>query len=87
MVLLRRLVTAACLSLVSEGAIAQTPPQPAAPAWHASPFGEADTLGALNNLSPDIVKKASRRAHLHGRARALRGRGLHAQRQRAGHRL
>ena len=26
--------------------------------WHPSPYGAADTLGALNNLSPDGVKRA-----------------------------
>lgn len=32
----------------------------AQPDWHASKYGEADTLGAVNNLSPEGVKQAAR---------------------------
>ncbi len=63
MALIRRLVLAACLSALSEGAIAQTPTSPPAghsETWWNSKYGEADTLGALNNLSPEIVKKAAK---------------------------
>lgn len=59
MVMLKRLAAAVMLSVMSEGAIAQTPaPAPHTESWWDSPFGEADTIGALNNLSPEIVKKA-----------------------------
>ncbi len=62
---LKRLLLAAVLSACSEGAIAQTPSQPAtqpAPhkeAWWDSPWGEADRLGNVNNLSAEGVKKAA----------------------------
>lgn len=63
MALIRRLVLAACLSGLSEGAIAQTPSAP--PSTHSEPwwdskYGATDTLGALNNLSPETVKKAAK---------------------------
>lgn len=51
MVLLKRLLLAAAMSMCSESAIADEP-------WWASKYGEADTIGALNNLSPELVKKA-----------------------------
>jgi kynurenine formamidase len=61
MVLVRRLLLAACLSCVSESTIAQTPNvTPHSETWWTSSYGEADTIGALNNLSPDIVKKAAK---------------------------
>jgi kynurenine formamidase len=62
MVLLKRLILAAAMSLLSEGAIAQqTPPAPATPGgepWWNSKYGEADTLGALNNLTSKGVQDA-----------------------------
>jgi kynurenine formamidase len=69
MVMLRRLVAAVMMAMMSAGAIAQSPqaPQGQAPsmaphreAWWDSPYGEADTIGALNNLSPAIVRKAAK---------------------------
>jgi kynurenine formamidase len=71
MFLLKRFAFAVALSCFSEGAIAQqTAPSPtpspapqAAPhtePWWTSPYGEADTLGAVNNLSPDIARRAAR---------------------------
>ncbi len=62
MVLLKRLMLAAAMSFLSEGAIAQqTPPAPATPGgepWWNSKYGEADTLGALNNLTSKGVRDA-----------------------------
>lgn len=65
---LKRMAIAVLLSCVSEGAIAQqtppaAPPAPATPhtePWWDSKYGEADTIGALNNLSPKIVKDAAK---------------------------
>jgi kynurenine formamidase len=63
------MAAAALLSVMSEGAIAQAPPQPPSvppptqahsEPWWSSPYGEADRIGALNNLSPAIVKKAAK---------------------------
>jgi kynurenine formamidase len=61
MYLLKRLLMAALLSACSEGAIAQTVEQAPAhkEAWWDSPWGEADRLGNVNNLSADGVKKAA----------------------------
>ena len=58
---LKRLLMAACLSACSESAIAQETPQPPEhkEAWWDSPWGEADRLGNVNNLSPEGVKKAA----------------------------
>lgn len=58
---LKRLLLAACLSACSESAIAQETPQPPEhrEAWWDSPWGEADRLGNVNNLSPEGVKKAA----------------------------
>lgn len=58
---LRRLLLAACLSVCSESAIAQESPQPPEhkEAWWDSPWGEADRLGNVNNLSAEGVKKAA----------------------------
>jgi hypothetical protein len=66
MVLLKRMALAVVLSCFSEGAIAQQAAAPTAPdpshteAWWNSKYGEADTLGAVNNLSPSIVKDAAK---------------------------
>ncbi|HUG23651.1 cyclase family protein [Piscinibacter sp.] len=62
---LKRLALAVVLSCVSEGAIAQQAQTAAAPpthteSWWNSKYGEADTIGAINNLSPRIVKEAAR---------------------------
>ena len=61
MYIFKRLMLAALLSACSEGAIAQTPEQPTAhkEAWWDSPWGEADRLGNVNNLSAEGVKKAA----------------------------
>jgi kynurenine formamidase len=61
MLLLKRLLLAACLSACSESAIAQETPQPAQhkEAWWDSPWGEQDRLGNVNNLSAEGVKKAA----------------------------
>ena len=64
MVLLKRMAMVVMMSCLSETAIAQQTP-PAAPSTHTEPwwnskYGEADTIGALNNLSPKIVKDAAR---------------------------
>jgi len=48
------------MSCLSEGAIAQAPPAAHSEPWWNSPHGEADTLGALNNLSPEIVRQAAK---------------------------
>jgi kynurenine formamidase len=59
---LKRLLLAACLSACSESAIAQETPQPPAEhkeGWWDSPWGEADRLGNVNNLSAEGVKKAA----------------------------
>lgn len=58
---LKRLLMAACLSACSESAIAQETPQPPEhkESWWDSPWGEADRLGNVNNLSADGVKKAA----------------------------
>jgi kynurenine formamidase len=57
---LKRVVLAMALSACSESAIAQESPQ--APehkeAWWDSPWGEADRLGNVNNLSAEGVKRA-----------------------------
>lgn len=58
MFLAKRIAAAAVLSLMSEGAIAQQPTPPAGEPWWNSKYGEADTLGAVNNLSPAGVKAA-----------------------------
>ena len=69
MVLFKRMALAFVLSCFSEGAIAQQTPPPAQPpaapsthteAWWNSKYGEADTIGALNNLSPKGVKDAAK---------------------------
>lgn len=54
MSVMRRMALALLMTCVSEGAVAQEP------SWWTSRYGEADTLGALNNLSPEGVKKAAR---------------------------
>lgn len=58
---LKRLLLAACLSACSESAIAQETPKPPEhkEAWWDSPWGEADRLGNVNNLSAEGVKKAA----------------------------
>lgn len=55
--ILKRMVLAVALAACSEGAIAQeaTHTEP----WWNSPWGEADRLGAVNNLTPEGVKRAS----------------------------
>ncbi len=55
--ILKRVVLAIALSACSEGAIAQeaTHKEP----WWDSPWGEADRLGNVNNLTPEGVKHAS----------------------------
>lgn len=65
MILLKRFALAVAMSFMSEGAIAQVTPAPAPATPHTEPwwdskYGEADTIGALNNLSPAIVKKAAK---------------------------
>jgi kynurenine formamidase len=70
MILLKRIALAVMLSCFSESAIAQQTPPPAQPpaaapsthteAWWNSKYGEADTIGALNNLSPKGVKDAAK---------------------------
>ena len=65
MVLLKRMAMVVMMSCLSETAIAQQTPPTAAPSSHTEPwwnskYGEADTIGALNNLSPKIVKDAAR---------------------------
>jgi kynurenine formamidase len=65
MILLKRLALAVVLSCFSEGAIAQQVQPTAAPSTHTEPwwnskYGEADTIGALNNLSPKGVKDAAK---------------------------
>lgn len=59
--ILKRLLLAVALSACSEGAIAQTVEQPAPhrEIWWDSPWGEADRLGNVNNLSAEGVKKAA----------------------------
>ena len=59
---LKRLALAVVLSCVSEGAIAQTPAAPSTHTepWWTSKYGEADTLGAINNLSPKLAKDAAK---------------------------
>jgi kynurenine formamidase len=57
MVLMKRLALAVAMSFMSEGAIAQ---QTHTESWWASKYGENDTIGAANNLSPEGVKKAAR---------------------------
>ncbi|MDZ4762674.1 MAG: cyclase family protein [Alphaproteobacteria bacterium] len=57
MILLKRLALTVGLSLASEGAIAQ---QAHTESWWTSKYGEADTLGAVNNLSPEGVKRAAK---------------------------
>jgi kynurenine formamidase len=59
---LHRLALAVVLSCCSETAIAQQTPPPAEhkEPWWDSKYGEADTLGAVNNLTPEGVKKASK---------------------------
>lgn len=64
MILAKRFALAIMMSFASEGAIAQQAP-PAAPSTHTEPwwnskYGEDDTLGAVNNLSPKIVKDAAK---------------------------
>lgn len=61
----RRMALAMVLSFASEGVVAQTPPTASATRdvskpWHASKFGEADRIGAANNLSPEAVRRAAR---------------------------
>ena len=53
MLLIKRLMLAMAMSMCSESAIADEP-------WWNSKYGEADTIGALNNLSPEGVKKAAK---------------------------
>ena len=68
MMLLKRVAVAAILSCASESAIAQqaaSPVQPSAPTTHSEPgwnskYGEADTIGALNNLSEKGVRDAAK---------------------------
>lgn len=69
MILLKRMALAVMLSGFSESAIAQQtspPAQPVAPAtphsepWWNSKYGEADTIGALNNLSEKGAKDAAK---------------------------
>jgi kynurenine formamidase len=54
MSVMKRLALAVMMTCVSEGAVAQEP------AWWTSRYGETDTIGALNNLSPEGVRKAAR---------------------------
>jgi kynurenine formamidase len=57
---LQRFGLAVVLSCCSETAIAQQTPAPAhSEPWWDSKYGEADTLGAVNNLSAEGVKKAA----------------------------
>jgi kynurenine formamidase len=65
LILAKRFALAIMLSFVSEGAVAQQAPPATAPSTHTDPWwnskdGEADTLGAVNNLSPKIVKDAAK---------------------------
>jgi kynurenine formamidase len=69
MILLKRMAFAVMLSGLSESAIAQqstSPAQPAAPTtphsepWWNSKYGEADTIGALNNLSEKVARDAAK---------------------------
>ena len=60
--LLQRFALAVVLSCCSETAIAQQTPAPAAghsEPWWDAPWGEADRLGNVNNLSADGVKRAA----------------------------
>lgn len=60
--LLQRFALAVVLSCCSETAIAQQTPAPAAAhsePWWNSPWGEADRLGNVNNLSAEGVKRAA----------------------------
>jgi kynurenine formamidase len=64
MLLSKRIALAIALSFMSEGAIAQTPSQSAASTpvtepWWTSKWGEADTLGAVNNLTSKGVRDAA----------------------------
>ncbi|MEZ5938289.1 MAG: cyclase family protein [Hyphomonadaceae bacterium] len=56
---LKRLVAAMVLSCMSEAAAAQELDAHHQPWWD-SPWGEEDTIGALNNLSPEIVAGAAK---------------------------
>ncbi len=60
--LLQRFALSVVLACCSETAIAQQSPAPApahSETWWDSPWGEADRLGNVNNLSADGVKKAT----------------------------
>ncbi len=57
MMTLKRIAVAVAMSFASEGAIAQ---QAHSEDWWNSKYGEEDTIGALNNLSPQIVKQAAK---------------------------
>ena len=61
--MVKRLMLAAALACFSSVAIAQQTPAPTTPhtePWWNSKYGEDDTLGAVNNLSPQGVKDAVR---------------------------
>jgi kynurenine formamidase len=61
--MVKRLMLAAALACFSGAAIAQQTPAPTTPhtePWWNSKYGEDDTLGALNNLTPQGVKDAVR---------------------------
>ncbi len=63
MVLLKRLALSLAMSCLSETAIAQQTPPPAAQhteSWWTAKYGEADTIGALNNLSEKGVRDAAK---------------------------
>jgi kynurenine formamidase len=55
----KRLAFAVAMTLTSESVVAQTPGDVSKP-WHASKYGEADRIGAANNLSPEGVKLAAK---------------------------
>ena len=63
--LLKRMALAMAMSCLSETAIAQQTPAPQAQSqhtesWWTSKYGEADTIGALNNLSEKGAKDAAK---------------------------
>lgn len=60
--LLQRLALSVVLSCFSESAIAQqntSPPAAHSESWWTSPWGKDDRLGNVNNLTPDVVKRAT----------------------------
>jgi kynurenine formamidase len=59
--MIKHLTLAVALACFSAGAIAQQAPDaPHTEPWWNSKYGESDTLGAINNLTPKLAKDAAR---------------------------